>query len=363
MRRTAFDRARVYGSLRSAHLERAHALAPTSLLFRRRRYDFDEALAEGLDLVQGRTFSMAVTVVRSRLSGIEVNEPLLRPGLWKTAVAVSAARAGARLRRSPVQVVSYAIENRDPYGDRAPRAWRSRLRWHTDRMLTRYTAHRIDRIVYGTAAAAELYSARLADDLRRAESWIVPALPAPCDCPVAGTRDVDRVIFVGAFQPRKGFPELVTAWPLVVERLPNARLTLLGKGPMEGLARELADRVAGVDVVVDPPRAELHRALRKSAVLVLLSQRTLTWREQVGLPVVEALAHGCAVVTTDETGLAGWLAEHGHHVLPLPTSTEGVADAVADALVARRSATSVLADLPGEDGRLAADRQLFLPVA
>lgn len=353
----------MYGSLRSAHLERAHALEPASLLHRRERYDFDPALAEGLDLVRGGTVSMAATVLRSRLAGIEVNEPLLRPGLWKTAVAVTAARTAARLRRAPVLVVSYAIENRDPYAqDRVPSV-RSAVRRRTDRVLTGYTARRLDRIAYGTTAAAAVYAARLGTELTSVEDTVVPALPAPCACPPTEDRDADRVVFVGAFQPRKGLPELVAAWPLVADRHPPARLTTVGKGEQADLAHGLADRVDGVDVVVDPPRAELHRILRRAAVLVLLSQRTATWREQVGLPIVEGLAHGCTVVTTEETGLASWLAGHGHEVLPGTASSEEVADAITRALAGRRTAASVLAELPEVDGRLAADRWLFEPLS
>lgn len=355
------DRARVYGSLRSAHLERAHALAPASLLHRRQRYDFDPALAEGLDLVRGRTLSMAVTIARSRLSGIEVNEPLLRPGLWKTAVAVTVARAAAGLRRAPVLVVCYAIENRDPFAERATSP-RARLRTRADRAMGRYVARRIDRIAYGTAAAAALYEERLGAEFAGSVGTVVPAVPAPCDCPEASARDADRVVFVGAFSPRKGLPQLVAAWPEVVARFPGARLTLVGKGALEDDAHELARRFEGVDVVVDPPRADLHRTVRSSAVLVLLSQRTPTWREQVGLPVVEGLAHGCSVVTTDETGLAGWLADHGHDVLPGTASATEVARALVAALRRRRPAASVLSDLPEVDGRLAADRWLFEPL-
>ena len=363
MRRTAHDRARVYGSLRSAHLERARALEPASLLHRRYRYDYDPTLAEGLDLVRGGTFSMAVTVVRSRLAGIEVNEPLLRPGLWKTAVAVTAARVSGRLRRSPVLVTTYAIENRDPYGPEHRSGWRGRVRRRRDRALSRYTARCIDRIAFGTAAARDLYAARLGRELGDAATALVPALPEPCACPsVPGGRDPDSVVFVGAFSPRKGLPQLAAAWPDVVERAPTARLTLVGKGELEATARTLADGRPEVSLLVDPPRTELHAQLRTAAVLVLLSQPSATWREQVGLPVVEGLAHGCTVVTTSETGLADWLAGHGHEVLaPAAPATE-VATAITRALGRRRSAESVLADLPDVDGRLAADRWMFAPL-
>lgn len=167
------------------------------------------------------------------------------------------------------------------------------------------------------------------------------------------------MLFLGAFHERKGLPELVAAWPEVVRRRPSARLTVMGSGPLEGMVRDLAERCPGVVVVVDAPRSEVHAALRRSSVVVLLSRRTDTWREQVGLPLVEALAHGCSVVTTTETGLAGWLSNHGHAVLPADTTDEDVAGTVVELLARHRPVASVLADLPDTDGRLAAAAWLF----
>ena len=89
------------------------------------------------------------------------------------------------------------------------------------------------------------------------------------------------------------------------------------------------------------------------------AQPTTTWREQVGLPLVEALSYGCTVVTTNETGLAGWLADHGHQVVPGAAATAELAAAVVRALRAPLTVGAVLASLPAEDGRLAADRWLF----
>ncbi|GAA4752528.1 hypothetical protein GCM10023328_39670 [Modestobacter marinus] len=359
MRKTRYRRARVYGSVRSAHLERAHALPPATILHQRWRYDFDPALTEGLDLVRGRLPSLAVTILRSRLAAVEVNEPLLRPGLWKTSVAVAAAGLSARLHRTGTLVVSYAIENRDNYAPEPDAHLRRRVRARLDRAMTRFVARRVDRLAFGTSAAAELYAADLGPELQDCRTAVVPALPAPCDCAVPAIRDPDQVVFVGAFAARKGLGELVAAWPEVVRQHPAARLTLVGQGPLESAGRELADRVPGVEVVVAPPREEVHRHQRRAAVLVLLSQRTPTWREQVGLPVVEGLAHGCTVVTTEETGLADWLAGHGHEVLPAGAPVAEVAAGLVRSLRARRPAASVLADLPHRDGRLAADEWMF----
>lgn len=357
MRPTAHDHVRVYQVLRSAHLERAHAQTPATFLFARRRYDFDPSLAAGLDLVGGSLPARALTVLRSRIRVLEVNEPLQRDGLATTALLVALARLRAFLTRRQLDVVTYAIENRYPF-DRVPGAsWKSRLRRTGERRLSCFVAGRIDRIAYGTEAAAELYARTRGRQLRGAQSRIVPALPAPCDCP-AEPREAELVLFVGALAARKGVDRLLAAWPAVHAARPAGRLAVIGIGPLEPLVRTAADTDPSVDLTVDPPRADIHRALRRARVLVLLSQPTADWREQVGLPIVEGLGHGATVVTTTETGLASWLAAHGHVVLAPDASTDAVAAAIEQALAADRPAASVLADLPAVDGRLAADEWL-----
>lgn len=358
VRATRHRRARVYTTLRSAHLERAHVGPPASILYATRRYDFDPSLTPGLDLIAGGPFSLARTIARSRIEALEINEPLMRSALLRSAVAVTVARLRARLTSRPLVVASYAIENRNPFPD-TEGSGRGRLRDRIEWSLARYAARNVDRMAFGTDAAADLYESLLARDLTAATTVRLPAVPAPCSCPPAAAGGEDAVLFLGAFHERKGLPELVEAWPEVVRRRPSARLTVMGSGPLEGLVRNLADRCPGVVVVVDAPRSEVHAALRRSSVVVLLSRRTATWREQVGLPVVEALAHGCSVVTTTETGLAEWLSNHGHAVLPPDPTHEDVARTVVAQLARKRPASSVLADLPDTDGRLIASAWLF----
>jgi glycosyltransferase involved in cell wall biosynthesis len=183
-------------------------------------------------------------------------------------------------------------------------------------------------------------------------------LPAACGCDGLPA-EPDVVLFVGAFQHRKGLPKLLESWPEVVRLRPTARLMLIGQGELVELAQQFTERTESVDLIIDPPRPEIHRQLRRASVLVLLSQPSPSWREQVGLPITEGLAHGCAIVCSSETGLAEWLSAHGHDVLPPDATTSTVADAILGALDRGRSAASVLSDLPTVDGRLSADRWLF----
>ena len=368
MKRMRFDRVRVYETLRSAHLERAAVLPASSILYRTRRADFDISLAPGLDLIRASTPSMARLLATSRVRVLEINEPLMLPGLRRTVVALLAARLAARLNRRPLTVVSYAIENRDPFGGSRPGTLHGRLSLRWRRLLSGMAAARIDRLAFGTDAARTLY-ARVVPGAATTVSTVIPALPAPCPCSQVETRSVAEkeaglVLFLGALAPRKGFDRLLAAWPELAgpADAPDVepyRLQIVGAGPLQPSAADLAARDPRVTLMVDPPRADVHAQLRRARVLVLLSQPTAGWREQVGLPLVEALAHGCAVVTTTESGLSGWLAGHGHQVLPPDADPATIAAAIRCALTVTADPVRITASLPLVDGRLAADAWLF----
>ena len=350
---------RLYESLRTAHLERAHELAPASIVYRVTRYDFDASLAEGLDLVPAGPLGAAWSIARSRVETLEVNEPLMTSSLPTTALVLAALAVRRRLTGRRTVVVSYLIGNADPFAAVTAPRLRTRLRRRGERVLSRAVWRRLDRVVFGTDAARETYTRLLGAPRASADRADVAALPTRHPDARGGGARPPHVVFVGSFVERKGLRVLAAAWPLVVADRPNATLSLIGKGPLEQEARALSVAEPSVTVEVDPPRARIHAALDEARALVLWSQPSPTWREQVGLPIVEGLSHGCTVVTTTETGLADWLAAHGHVVAADPRSPRVLAAAIVEALDAGRTADDVLADLPDRDGRLAADDRLF----
>jgi glycosyltransferase involved in cell wall biosynthesis len=348
-------RLRVYDSLRSAHLERAKELEPAAIVFRRRRYDFDDRLALGLALRQVTTVQALVLAARSRAEEIEVNEPL-SPGSGLAVAALLGLGLRRLLGRPRAIVTTYAIENLDP-SDVPRTGVRARLRAALLAISARVLWRRLDRIVFGTGASRRLYETRFPQRTGLAAT-IIPALPV-AKAVADDAKRAGSVVFLGALVQRKGFPLLLDAWPEVLRAHPQATLTIIGKGALLAEAAALAEADASVRLLEDPPRSRIFEELEAMQVLVLPSQPTPKWREQVGLPLVEGLASGCSVVTTDETGIADWLGEHGHAVIPASSGPDRLAAAIIAQLSARRSATSVLADLPAVDGRLAADRWLF----
>jgi glycosyltransferase involved in cell wall biosynthesis len=353
------ERARLYESLRTAHLERARQLEQATILYRKKRYDFDERLAEGLDLVHANRLEAALLLGRSQIRRLEINEPLMLSSLPATALALIAVRLAEAVRGRRTQIVTYAIENADPFRAPGGQRWKSRVRKMLERRLALYVWRRVDRVAFGTLAAQEVYRTVLPPLKEGQKESLIPALPAPCECHPDQVKAPARVVYLGDLSRRKGFPLVLAAWPGITQQNPGATLVILGKGAMEVEAENAGTSTSSVEVHIDPSRDEIHRHLRQAQVLVLPSQATATWREQVGLPIVEGLAHGCSIVTTTETGLSDWLAHHGHAVVSPLATAQDLADVIGKSIASGPVGNDVIASLPNSDGRLAADAWLF----
>ena len=106
--------ARLYETVRTAHLERARVLEPAAIIYRRRRYDFDAAAAQGLELIQASPLRAGWLLFRSDVRVLEINEPLQLSSSAATALALAFLAASRITGRSRTTVVAYAIENADP---------------------------------------------------------------------------------------------------------------------------------------------------------------------------------------------------------------------------------------------------------
>lgn len=349
------DRVRLYHSVRTAHLERARSLTAARIVYRSRRYDFDESLATGLDLVQASPLRTAAMLLVEDVRQLEINEPLMRNGLWTSAVALAAVALRDLLTRRRTSVVTYAIENDDPFGRPEPTI-RRRLRRTLELALAHAVHRRVDRIAFGTDGARRVYEHRFRRGARTTATTI-PALPEARSGLLE--RRAGSVVFLGGLIERKGVARLLDAWPAVRDAVPEATLTVLGKGPLEPLVLGAAAVDPTIEVVVDPARDRIFEVLDRVSVVVLPSVRTPRWREQVGLPIVEGLSSGCVIVTTTETGLAAWLRDQGHQVVDPDAEPTVLAAAIRAALADPRSAADVISVLPDRDGRLAADDWLF----
>lgn len=149
---------------------------------------------------------------------------------------------------------------------------------------------------------------------------------------------------VTVMRPQKRLDVLIDAAPLVFERLPEARLAIVGEGPLQ---EELHARAAALGLDRDerftflPFSAPAARHLRALDVFVLSSG----W-EGLPISILEALACGVPQVATDVGGTSEAVAD-GHTGLLVPAHD---APALAAAIAA------LLADRPRRDAMAVASR-------
>jgi phosphatidylinositol alpha-1,6-mannosyltransferase len=115
--------------------------------------------------------------------------------------------------------------------------------------------------------------------------------PRPADGP-------PTVLLLGRVEPGlpKGQGILVSLWPRVVAAVPDARLLLVGKGPMLEALREMARASsvsASIEVAGFVPEAEIEAVWRRATVFAMPS---LT--EGFGLVFIEAMRRGLPVIAS-----------------------------------------------------------------
>lgn len=344
----------VYEQARTAHFERLADL-DAELIYRTESYDHDVFLAEqGASRKRGRMVAF-FAILNTRAPTVELNEPAMISAWFSIFLYRCALSLRRLLGRSAVRVVAYAIETYDPcekMTDRAP--WARSITRPIVKAFFKRLSSGYDRIAFGTESASGMYHA-LGLSGRVDTRTFDPLSPV---CPQCTFADKFGAVFVGSLENRKGIPLLLSAW---AGHLADSgyRLSVLGQGPLEQEVIRASKRNLSIRYASSPSREDIHLALARSSVLVLLSQRTGRWREQVGLPILEALSHGCHVVTTTETGLSEWLRNNGHTVLAPSASPQEVALAIGAALKNPRAPSEIIAGLPETDGRLRAHRWMM----
>ena len=181
--------------------------------------------------------------------------------------------------------------------------WREGVR---RRLLTRLAAGRARAVLTDTQFSKEEIQAHLGLPAGRIE--VIPlgaGLPAGLDAPgalsaqgLAPARE-PVVLYVGSVFNRRRVPDLIAAFGLVVERIPGARLEIIGENrtfPPQDLvalarASPAGDRIRIRSYVAEE---ELAAAFSRASAFAFLSEY-----EGFGLPPLEALAAGIPPVLLD----------------------------------------------------------------
>lgn len=352
----------VYSQVRTVHLERIYNFNDDiKLIYNGTSYDFDEELANKLGAKRLSFFQTIFFLVKNRPAIAELNEPSCI-GIWLHLIPyIIVIKLTNSFLREKTAIVAYAIDNIDP--TRVISKW-LHLPHQIVEIPFRYIFTLIvkcyDRVAFGTQSSVEIYMRATLGFPSQVEWKTFDALDKVCTfCqPIKKERSI---IFVGRFDERKGLLQLMDAWQYVYARNNLARLYILGKGHLLDQVTLFSNSNKGVSVIVDPTRKEIHEYLNKARVLVLLSQPEKYWREQVGLPILEGLSHGCEIIASEETGISDWLRVNGHRVLPSYVSSIDLSKCIESALINARNRADIIHALPTEDTRMIAARWLWRP--
>ena len=295
-----------------------------------RRFDALSAQLEWRQMGTGRSsderFALALPFPVTRLDGLAFYlalpfrvarelrhfrpDAVLAQGLQETAVVLFA----RMVTRVPTKVIA------DIHGDwRAPtRLYGSRARRLLDPVsdtLARIGLRRADgvRTISGYTTGLVRASGREPDAEFPAYMDLEPFLGE-----VAPLPETPTVLFVGVLERYKAIDVLAAAWPEVRERVPDARLHVVGSGALPPPTGE------GITWSRSLPTEEVAAALDAATLLVLPSRS-----EGMGRVLVEAFCRGRAVVASDVGGIPDLVRDGENGLLVTP----GEGAALAEALV------------------------------
>jgi glycosyltransferase involved in cell wall biosynthesis len=117
--------------------------------------------------------------------------------------------------------------------------------------------------------------------------------------PRASTKN--NLLFVGRLVPEKGIMVLLQAYIQLVKEFPLTKLKIVGQGPLEAEIKKIChtSNLQNNVEVLSQNYDQIYKEYQSAAIFVLPSYQTKTWEEQYGMALIEAMASGKAIVTTN----------------------------------------------------------------
>ena len=196
---------------------------------------------------------------------------------------------------------------REMFRDRPLEDWllRNALRWH-DMALAISESSRDELRRYVPSGRVALVGEGLSQAALFYPSSHPPLIAGPA-----------KLLFLGDMRPRKGLFDLLSAAEKIQAGGLPISLQIVSKEPCE-----IATSVP-FDYIFRPSRVELAELYRRCTVFVSAS-----WWESFGLPPLEAMACGAAVVTTDSRGVRTYAVHDENCLMVSPRDPNALADAI-----------------------------------
>jgi glycosyltransferase involved in cell wall biosynthesis len=168
----------------------------------------------------------------------------------------------------------------------------------------------------------------VADVAERQGLTPLEVLPNPGIDAEAPARKPDEalIVYPGRLEPEKGINELIASFELVRQKVPKAKLVLVGGG---SLFEELSQRkLPGVTLTGLIPYAKVETYYQRATVLTVPS----LWPEPFGLIGPEAMRFGLPIVASGTGGMTEWALEDQTAIIADPRNTQAFADALTQVL-------------------------------
>lgn len=135
-----------------------------------------------------------------------------------------------------------------------------------------------------------------------------------------------NILFVGRMEPRKGAKFLFRALPAILREVPEARLVVVGGGPLSWYYRRYVPRGCESSVLFEGfvSGSMLPRYYATADVFC----SPATYGESFGIVLLEAMAAGAAIVASDIPGYRDVIGDNERGLLVRSASPEAIADAV-----------------------------------
>ena len=179
---------------------------------------------------------------------------------------------------------------------------RSNAGYHYGRPFLRPYLERLHRGIAVSEPARAFFSRYFPDfPLRIIPNGIDTSVYRPGLSPIRHLRDDKmNILFVGRLEKRKGLGDLLRAYEFMRSRVTNARLIIVGDGPLRGSAESFISRHRLPDVVMAGfvPDFVLPRYYDSADIFCAPA----TGRESFGIVLLEAMACALPVVATEVPG-------------------------------------------------------------
>lgn len=120
------------------------------------------------------------------------------------------------------------------------------------------------------------------------------------------------ILFAGRLEEKKGVPDLIKAFEIVQQKIPEAHLIVAGDGAL----RNDFDKLSNVEMLGVVKHGDVPKLFAKAWLTVSPSVRTRDWAEQVGMVNIQSICCQTPVVSTDSGSISEYMRDSFSVLVP-----------------------------------------------